>query len=365
MQDSSKISQEVAFKEPQLSKRFKAFLEKNNGSFRFYDFMKYSLYDELEGYYTSPSKLRVGKQGDFITSVSVGSTYAKLIIQTVKKILRSRNEHRFTFVEFGSEGGTFAQDFLDHWNQEDGKLLSYFSIDPSTAKRERLTDHFKGHSLFQALKELPKQGEFTIIFANEVLDSFPVHLIENTSEGWMEVGLKSCGDTMKECFLPISSSQLLEKLSALPSDLPIGYRTEICLDYSTFFSNISKNTERCHGLFIDYYLAEEDYYAEHRVTGTLQTYSQHSKNASPYDEPGKVDLSCHVNYSLVKEAAIKAGFSISKPESQGSFLTTNSKDWLLSLKMDSPQYQKTINEFKTLTMPQFFGTKFQVVEILK
>ena len=45
---------------------------KEGGPLSFSRFMELALYHEDFGYYTDPSRTRVGKTGDFATSVSVG-----------------------------------------------------------------------------------------------------------------------------------------------------------------------------------------------------------------------------------------------------------------------------------------------------
>lgn len=346
-----------------FSQRFKAFLEKKNGILNFYEFMSYSLYDEVDGYYSADERIRVGKEGDFITSVSVGNTFARIIIERVTSLLEEHNPPSFTFLEIGPERGDFAADFLSLWKEHgSSQQMTYHAVERNDQKREHLQNRLSGNPSFSLSAEVPHTDGFTIIFGNEILDAFPVHLIRMSEEGWNEIYVTLEGDTLKEIERPLSAS-LSEEIMTLPQDLPIGYQTEICLDYAPFFKTIQQQIPQAYGLFFDYYLSEREYYALTRSEGTLQTYAQHQKNLSPLSAVGEMDMSCHVNFNRVKKAAETAGFTVSPPINQGSYLTQYAKEWLLSLDPTAPMYEKWIGEFKTLTLPSFMGAKFQVVEI--
>lgn len=362
MPDSFKTSQDTASKQAHFSQRFKTFLEKKGGKMSFVEFMRYSLYDEVDGYYSAPDRKRVGKEGDFITSVSVGQTFTRLIIERVKHLLKEGKHSSFSFMELGPETGDFLEDFLTLWDETDGDLLEYIAIEHSPEKRQVLKERFSEIPQVNVLGEIPTQDGLVILLANEILDAFPVHLIEKKSEGWAEVWVSLEGEELRETYEAVGND-LTEKVLALPENLPIGYRTEICTGFSRFFSDLADKCRSGHFMFIDYFLSETEYYASYRSEGTLQTYSKHQKNASPYMDVGKKDLSCHVNFHEVERAAEASGFTVLPVENQGTFLTRNAQDWLLSLTPTDPNFQKTINEFKTLTMPQLFGAKFQVLEM--
>ena len=51
---------------------------RQSGPMSFADFMAAALYDPLHGYYAS-GKARIGKEGDFTTSVSTGALFGRLL----------------------------------------------------------------------------------------------------------------------------------------------------------------------------------------------------------------------------------------------------------------------------------------------
>ena len=59
---------------------------KESGPLSFSGFMELALYQEEFGYYTDPTRTRVGQTGDFATSVSVGATYGRLLALRIHQV---------------------------------------------------------------------------------------------------------------------------------------------------------------------------------------------------------------------------------------------------------------------------------------
>ena len=81
-----------------------------SGPISFARFMELALYDPGDSYYAS-GKVRIGKQGDFFTNVSVGAFFGRLLAgQFVEVWDRLGKPDDFTVVEQGAHDGTLAAD---------------------------------------------------------------------------------------------------------------------------------------------------------------------------------------------------------------------------------------------------------------
>jgi SAM-dependent MidA family methyltransferase len=72
-------------------------------------------------------------------------------------------------------------------------------------------------------------------------------------------------------------------------------------------------------VIIDYgYTRKEQLSGRHR--GTLLTYRQHSSSANPYEAPGEQDITAHVNFTALAQAAEESGMDTQKLITQSQFL---------------------------------------------
>ena len=91
--------------------------------------MSLALYDPEAGYYASGSEVRVGRQGDFFTSVSVGECFGKLLAAHFSKMQPGLRQ----VVEQGANDGQLAHDLLSHLPEN----IDYVIVEPFDALREQ------------------------------------------------------------------------------------------------------------------------------------------------------------------------------------------------------------------------------------
>jgi SAM-dependent MidA family methyltransferase len=114
-------------------------------------------------------------------------------------------------------------------------------------------------------------------------------------------------------------------------------------------------------IWIDYGFAREDYYHPGRSSGTLRTFCQHQAGEDPLAHPGATDITAHVDFTAVREAAESLGACEIRLQSQGTWLTGLAREWLLSQE-NNPQ-ASALRQFQTLTHPAQLGRSFQVIEM--
>ncbi len=162
--------------------------------------MQLALYEPLVGYYRQGVR-RIGRGGDFYTSVSVGPLYGELLAEHATGVWTAAGcPERFAVLEQGAHDGTLARDLVEAVHRHHPELavsLRYVIIEPDETLREaqqaRLGPEFAAHLSHAATwAEVPEvQG---LLICNELLDAFAVHRIEFTSEGWKELHVTTRGD---------------------------------------------------------------------------------------------------------------------------------------------------------------------------
>ena len=113
------------------------------------------------------------------------------------------------------------------------------------------------------------------------------------------------------------------------------------------------------------YHGEHGYYSNPaRTCGTLQTYARHRAGDDPLDAPGQRDLTTHLDFTSVREAAAAAGLQSLGSARQESYLVHLPHDLLHDLS-PGERNRDFLRQFQTLTHPAFFGSRFHVLEFSK
>src|SRR5712675_2109374 len=143
--------------------------------------MRLALYCPVYGFYEK-EKDRIGRNGDFYTSVSVGKLFGELLaFQFAEWLLECQSETRpVQIVEAGGHRGDLARDILTWFRDHRPELfqrLHYVLIEPSGTRQKwqsaTLADFGEKVSWFSSIAH-HALGIAGIIFANELLDAMPV-----------------------------------------------------------------------------------------------------------------------------------------------------------------------------------------------
>jgi SAM-dependent MidA family methyltransferase len=154
-------------------------------------FMDLALYHPTFGYYARAAR-RSGRAGDFFTSVDVGPLFGELLaIQFAEmfELLSGGTDasSRYDLVEAGAGDGRLALDVLRGLERHAPRTLARISvslIESSAAARAEHTtvlQPYAGH-LRSSAAELPEHVT-GILYANEILDAFPVHQVVMRADG--------------------------------------------------------------------------------------------------------------------------------------------------------------------------------------
>ena len=327
--------------------------------------MDIALYYPELGYYTSPN-LEIGRKGDFYTSPHLHKIFGAMIgkqLEEMWKILERPSV--FHAVEIGAGAGYLCKDILDYLkNREIFQSLNYIIVEINPVMRDRqknfLSDFSDNVKWISSLRELNNiRG---CIFSNELLDAFPVHIIEMEKGGVKEIYVAFDGKNIIEQKLDISSPNLLKYLEEFNIDIASCYRTEINLKTKDWLKEISEILTEGFILTIDYGYTAEEYYDEERTKGTLLCYYKHQVNENPYENIGEQDITAHVNFSSLRKWGEEIGFKTIGYCPQGTFLISLGIDEAITeLYSNSPDYESEILKIKGLILPHGMGESHKVM----
>jgi len=289
-------------------------------SISFYDYMHLALYHPDKGYY-SRSKNKIGKSGDFYTSVSVGSIFGEVLANGFAEMIEEQLNHQPCYlVEFGGGTGDLILHILNEWKRNFPHLVDKVNvilIERSPFHRQLQREKLDGFDVqwFETWEDAVKQfGSISgVVYSNELIDAFPVYLLEFHNGEWLEVRVSWDAETeqLVESLREISSPDLLDYIQHEESDIPKinGYRIEVNLDAKKWLTNVSTGLNQGYMVTIDYGYKREDLYLPQRKSGTLLCYHQHIASNNPLEDPGEKDITSHIHFSLLMEKGEELGLS--------------------------------------------------------
>ncbi len=283
------------------------------GPISFAQYMEQCLYHPQHGYYTS-SRTRIGKQGDFFTSSSVHSIFGRLIARQIIQIWQLMGEGPFTLVEQGAGEGYLCLDILNALAAESPDLYSRLeyriielSPDHRNRQAQRLSSHVTaGRINWCAFSELETfSGCF---LSNELVDAFPVHIVEKQNSELLEVMVNCVDGVFVEELAPLTDTRLADYFELSQCPLVEGNRAEVNLASLDWIKQVSGLMKQGAILTIDYGYPAEELIAPWRRAGTLLCYHRHQSSDNPYQHVGCQDITAHINFTLLQKISEAQGF---------------------------------------------------------
>jgi SAM-dependent MidA family methyltransferase len=342
-------------------------IESGGGMISFRRYMELALYHPDHGYYAS-GRARVGKAGDFYTSVSVGRIYGRLLASVCREIWEGLDRPaEFTVVEQGANDGRMAADILGAAREaRDGfaSALHYRIVEPfavNESKQREILSEFEGVSWHRSNTDLP---EFIgIHLSNELLDAFPVDSLKWTGSEWEEECVSLKGGLPTWGTRPIKDPGLAMATRPLPVPARLGWRFEINRGIGSWLTEIASRMKRGVVLIVDYGQAGEDRFAPHRADGTLLAFRQHERFDDPLSEPGLRDITAQVDFTDLAGKAKAHDFTLLAYSDQQHFLVGAAEPWMRSLGDSAPEHRKDLLALNTLITPAIMGSQFKVLAL--
>ena len=278
------------------------------GKITFADFMNLSLHHPGYGYYSSPG-VKIGKRGDYYTSPVVHQVFGEIILKQIIEMWNISGGMVFTIVEMGAGDGTLCLDVLNFAKREYPDFfnnLKYIIIEESEymkgLQKERL--HNAGllnHNILWTdySDRLFITGVNGCFLSNELIDAFPVHIIEKRGGELKEVFVSYKDNSFIEVLDSPSTPELIRYFIRHGIVLEDGQRAEVNLKALEWMRWVARSIRKGFAITIDYGYPAEELYASHRKSGTLLCYYKHRVIENPYINIGEQDITSHVDFSTL------------------------------------------------------------------
>ncbi len=269
---------------------------RSSGPLPFGRFMEMALYHPTLGYYTG-GRQPFGKEGDFYTNAQLQPVFGRLVAQQLDRWRQQLGgSDRFTVLELGAGRG------------ETGAEVRRCMPDIEWIPKEH-GDRW------------PRRPMTGVVLCNEFFDALPVDVVERRDGNWVEwrVG-QSRGRFTWERTGTRRDRQGLPRIGE-------GQRIETCDRQIEAIQRIGSILERGWVLVIDYgYTRDELARRERFPEGSLMGYSAHRADPDVLLEPGRRDITAHVNFSALEDAARSAGLDVLPLRTQQAFLLEAGED---------------------------------------
>jgi|Deesub1362A_J573_1020465.scaffolds.fasta_scaffold00284_29 SAM-dependent MidA family methyltransferase len=348
---------------------------RREGPITFRDFMEMALYYPGLGYYAS-QRLPLGREGDFYTSPHLHPAFGAMIARVLMEMWSNMERpEEFYVVEMGGGAGHLCRDIFDYLStQNTGKgieqkdaflsTLRYVIVELNPYIAERQKALLEGYR--DRIRWVKHINEITpgiegCIFSNELLDSFPVHIVV-MEDRLREIYIDVKNDRFLEIKQEVNEDNLMKYFRQFSIQLPPDYRTEINLEIRGWLEEMAMILKRGFLFTIDYGYTSDEYYDEERSRGTLLCYYRHRISKDPYEHIGEQDITAHVNFSSLHLWGRELGFRTIGYCPQGIFLVASGIDEIIiELYGDSPDYPFIVTGLKGLILPQGMGETHRVM----
>jgi SAM-dependent MidA family methyltransferase len=335
-----------------------------DGPITFAEYMRMALYEPGYGYYMTGAA-KMGWEADYFTSTDVSSLFANCMgRQLLGMWEKLKRPGHFIVLEQGAGRGHLAEG-VRLWAQKEVpefyEVLDYRTEDIRGGADAVASKEFEQSKTRRVSNQddprVPTQHNTTpvptreggsvkrempyVVLSNELVDAFPVHVVEKR------------GARLYEVFVDVQQEGRFYEVLDEPSRPEVadyldtgkipwrvfedGWRAEINLDALQWIQRTAGLMGKGFVLTIDYGDKAKALYTAWRRRGTLLCYYKHQANERPLLHPGKQDITAHVNFSALIDEGRRLGMRLHR--------FTTQRDWLQGLGIEQELEQRYLNEF--------------------
>ena len=359
-------SSEALAHSQRVTEHLRSAIDAHDGWIDFARYMEMALYAPGLGYYAAGAT-KFGAAGDFVTAPELSPLFGRTLALQIAPIVR---ELKGDILELGAGSGALAVDMLLELERQHALPAQYcileLSADLQARQRQRLATqapHLADRVSW--LDALP--ASFTgIIVGNEVLDALPVHCVQWQHDKIHERGVTWNGRQFEWALRERREGPVWQAAQSLLIDqaiLDTPYTSEINFAAPALIHALAAMLVRGAMIFIDYGFPQREYYHPQRHMGTLRAHYRHHALDDPFFLPGLCDLTAHVDFSALGQAATRSGLTLTGYTSQASFLMNAG---ITELLMQTPTanaaaYLPQANAVQRLVSPAEMGELFKVI----
>jgi len=307
-----------------------------DGPITFAEYMRMALYEPEYGYYVTGAA-KMGWEADYFTSTDVSSLFANCVGRQLFAMWEKlKRPGHFLVLEQGA-GREHLAEGVRSWAQKEVSEF-YEVLDYRTEDVRKGEDAIEKHHPIQGQ---PLRVSPSVVLSNELVDAFPVHIVEKRGERLYEVFVDVQQDGR---FCEVSGEPSRPEVAGYLGMYKIpwrtfedGWRAEINLDALRWIQRTAGSMRKGYVLTIDYGDKANKLYSARRRKGTLLCYYKHQANERPLLHPGKQDITAHVNFSALIDEGRRLGMHL--------HTFTTQRLWLQGLGIQEELEQRYLNEF--------------------
>jgi NADH dehydrogenase [ubiquinone] 1 alpha subcomplex assembly factor 7 len=327
-------------------------------------YMTLSLHDAQSGYYTTRQPF--GAAGDFITAPEISQMFGEMLGLWCVQVWHDQGQPKSKrLVELGPGRGTMMADALRSARAAPEFLrgLEVVLVEASPALQKLQAEKLKDSGVDirwvshfdDSLADRP-----LFLLANEFFDAMPIRQYVKTERGWCERMIVANDEVLDFALAPTPTPHAA--IPATRAGAPAGGVYESAPAATALAQVIARIVAEKGGgaLLLDYGYGEAAGYGE-----TLQAVGGHDF-ADVLADPGENDLSAHVDFAALGEAARHGGAAVYGPRGQGEFLAdlgiTARAEQLM--KANPASGQTLFAAIERLIGPDQMGTLFKAMAFL-
>ena len=322
----------------------------------------------LSAYYGQGPE-RLGAQGDFVTASDAGDAFGDAVAhQMIELDGRLGEPDPFHFIEVGCGRGLLARDVLDALARRAPGLRARVRCvlaDASAGMRAASAARVPEAEVVTP-EEMPR-GVRGCLVAVELFDALPVHRLRRRGGVLREIGVGLEDGALVEVEIDPApeASALAARYGAAREE---GDEAEVCPALTPVLARMADTLARGFVLVVDYGHDAATLYGPHHGAGTLLAYHRHRVHEDLLARPGEQDLTAHVNFTHLEDAAVVHGLRPLGRTTQDRFLLANG---ILERFTEAPETWGSLRQVARrraalqLLHPDGMGRRFQVVFLEK
>jgi SAM-dependent MidA family methyltransferase len=345
------------------------------GRVSFAQFMDLALYHPEAGYYTRRRSGAgpAGISGDFLTAPTASPIFGRTLAGLLRQIAATLGEP-ITFVELGAGEGVLLAGLLDQLGEGRTEVLRrVLAVETGQWARQRISKRSKGVEMVGRLSEASWPAGPVVLFASELYDALPAHRVTVLGQ--------ARGYALAEYYVEPDGKGGLKWTTGEPSTAEVvRYLGEhgLTLDEGQV-AEIRPQVRSLHAehlawcgsdavaLVVDYgHISRKLYDPRARRQGSLVGYRGHALVEDVLADPGQVDITAHVNFDDLENAASDAGWERGVIRPLGAFLTLHGALSFLPPAVArgeplSPHEWAELSSAKRLLVPSGMGSDLKVL----
>ncbi|MDR1163527.1 MAG: SAM-dependent methyltransferase [Candidatus Accumulibacter sp.] len=348
-----------------LKRRIAEEIEASGGWIDFARFMDLALYAPGLGYYFSDAEI-FGESGDFVTAPELTPLFGRALAGAAREIMALCAPR---IVEVGAGTGRLALDVLNELDASGDLPESYAILERSETLRAR-----QKKTLGEASPRWLDRVEWIdvaperfdgLVLANEVLDAMPVcrlRLGGGTPPAVFECGIRwerGEFEWSERLAAGVARERMVE--AATEYALPEGFVAEIGLAAEDWVRSWGGILGKGVVLLVDYGTPRRERFHPRRGGGTLTCCRRHRVCDDALSCVGLQDITAHVDFSALADAAFDGGLDVLGYTSQAAFLLNCGIVDLLARIPASLHRAKETRAVQRLLAPEGMGELFKVI----